>query len=203
VERRLTCEDCGKVITTPREAELDHIIELTPDNVHDVNITLNPKNVRLLDHDCHNKRHSRFGYGKVKQVYIVYGCPGSGKTTYVDHNRGRTDLVVCMDSLYRAVTGLPVHDKPDGLLLNVRSVFNLLLDQVKTRYGKWSTAWIVGGFADKYKREKLADDLGAELIYCECSRDDAINRLVVDDKRGNMISEYRGYIDKWFDMYSE
>lgn len=203
VERRLTCEDCGKVITSPRDAELDHIIELTPDNIHDVNITLNPDNVRLLDHDCHNKRHSRFGHSKTKQVYIVYGCPGSGKITYVDQYRGRTDLIVCMDSLYHAITGLPVHDKPDGLLLNVKSVYNLLLDQVKTRYGKWSTAWVIGGFADKYKRDKLADELGAELIYCECDKDEAVNRLMIDERRGNMISEYKGYIDKWFDVYVE
>lgn len=202
-ERGMTCEKCGKLITTDRDAELDHIIELTPDNIQDVNITLNPTNVRLLHHACHNVVHNRFGgYNKGKQVYIIYGCPGSGKTTYVNQYKSRNDIVVCMDSLYAAITGLPVHDKPDQLLLTIKSVYNLLLDQVKTRYGKWSTAWVVGGYADKYKREKLADDLGAELIYCECSRDEAIARIEIDDRRRNMITEYRGYIDKWFEGYT-
>lgn len=201
-ERGLTCEKCRKLITADKDAELDHIIELTPDNVNDVTISLNPDNVRLLHHACHDIRHNRFGKGNGKQVYIVYGCPGSGKTTYVSQFRERTDIVICMDSLYAAITGLPMHDKPDQLLVNIKSVHNLLLDQVKTRYGKWSTAWIIGGYADKYKREKLADDLGAELVYCECSKDEAIARIEIDDRRRNMITEYRKYIDEWHDRYS-
>ncbi|SMC63457.1 AAA family ATPase [Sporomusa malonica] len=201
-ERGMKCEKCLKLITTDKDAELDHIIELTPDNVHDVSISLNPDNVRLLHHDCHDARHNRFGNVKGKQVYIVYGCPGSGKTTYVNRNRERTDIIVCMDNLFNAITGLPLHDKPDQLLSNVRAIHTALLDQVKTRYGKWSTAWVVGGYADKYKREKLAEELGAELIYCECSKEEAMARIEMDDRRRNMIAEYRKYVDEWFGRYT-
>jgi hypothetical protein len=200
-ERGMICEKCHKIIATDKDAELDHIIELTPDNVIDVTISLNPDNVRLLHHDCHDQRHNRFG-NNGKQVYIVYGCPGSGKATYVRQNKERNDIVVCMDSLFGAISGLPVHDKPDLLLSNVRAVHNLLLDQVKTRYGKWSTAWIIGGYADRYKREKLADDLGAELIFCECSKEDAMQRLTMDGNRRNMMAEYRKYVDEWFERYT-
>jgi predicted kinase len=201
-KRGLTCEECGRMIANEREAELDHTIELSPLNVNDAMISLNPANVKLKCHECHDKRHGRFGYGKSKQVYIVFGCPGSGKTTYVMQHKARNDLIICIDRLFAAITGLPEHDKPDNLLMNIRSVYNALTDQVKTRYGKWSTAWIIGGFADKYKRERLADELGAEIIYCECSAAEALARIESDPTRKCMKAEYEKYIEEWFQRYS-
>ena len=203
LQRNLTCEKCGKVIALPRDAHVHHIVELTPDNVHDASVTLNPCNVLLYCRDCHDDEHERFGHTKAKQVYIVYGCPCAGKTSYVLQNKKRNDIVVCIDSLFAAITGLPEHDKPDQLLSTIRSVYNALLDQVKTRYGKWSTAWIIGGYSDKYKRDKLADELGAELIYCECTKEEAIGRIDMDDRRINMKAEYIQYIERWFSEYSE
>lgn len=50
------CERCGAVGT-----EVHHIIRLNPDNVDDVSISINPKNLILLCKDCHNKEHGRFG----------------------------------------------------------------------------------------------------------------------------------------------
>jgi 5-methylcytosine-specific restriction endonuclease McrA len=45
-----TCCDCHS-----RASEVHHIIELTPSNIHDVSIALNPDNLRSLCHDCHDK----------------------------------------------------------------------------------------------------------------------------------------------------
>lgn len=203
LERGLICERCHKLIASKGDATLHHTCELTVHNVYDAMIALNPDKVELICRDCHDVEHARFGIGKGKQVLIVYGPPCSGKGDYVYQNKKRNDLIVCLDSLFEAITGLPRYDKPDNMLTNVRGVYNLLIDQVKTRYGRWQTAWIVGGFADKYKREKLAEDLGAELVYCECNKDDAKSRILDDERRRNMEIEYNKYIDDWFDRYSE
>ena len=51
------CADCmraGKY--TPAE-EVHHIIELTPENITDERITLNPDNLISLCRECHRKRH--------------------------------------------------------------------------------------------------------------------------------------------------
>lgn len=49
------CEDCrGKGIAKKGHI-VHHIIELTPENIHDINITLNWDNLRYLCLDCHNK----------------------------------------------------------------------------------------------------------------------------------------------------
>lgn len=43
-----TCNRCSG-----RANEVHHIIELTPENINDPNITLNPDNLESLCHDCH------------------------------------------------------------------------------------------------------------------------------------------------------
>jgi 5-methylcytosine-specific restriction endonuclease McrA len=45
-----TCRDCHS-----RANEVHHIIELTPDNINDINISLNHDNLISLCHDCHTK----------------------------------------------------------------------------------------------------------------------------------------------------
>lgn len=43
-----TCEECGD-----RATEVHHEIELTPQNINDPTITLNPNLLHSLCHDCH------------------------------------------------------------------------------------------------------------------------------------------------------
>ena len=49
------CVYCGKPVE-----EVHHKTWLTPDNIHDANITLNPDNLICLCHDCHMKEHAGF-----------------------------------------------------------------------------------------------------------------------------------------------
>lgn len=55
------CEKCGGIWE-----EVHHIIELTPRNIQNPEITLGKSNLILLYKDCHNKERKRF---LVKQKY--------------------------------------------------------------------------------------------------------------------------------------
>jgi 5-methylcytosine-specific restriction endonuclease McrA len=46
-----TCRMCGA-----RATEVDHIRELTPENIRDVSISLNLDNLQSLCHDCHTRK---------------------------------------------------------------------------------------------------------------------------------------------------
>lgn len=199
-ERGLNCEHCGKLIAQQRDAHLHHIIHLNGDNWQDANIALSPDNVMLVHQACHNSLHPERGRRQEKRVFIIYGMPLSGKTSYVLERKGRHDIVVDMDMLYEALTGLPKYDKPDPLLPTVRAIYNELIDRVKTRSGRWETAWIIGGFPDKYRRDKLTSDLGAEVILMECTREEAIERLRIN--RPDLVEEYTRYIDKWIERWT-
>ncbi len=202
-ERGNKCEKCGRTIARSIEIIGHHKIELTPENVHDVNISLNPDNVLLVCHACHDQIHYRFGHKPEHAVYLIYGPPLSGKKSLVLQQMKRGDLVVDMDRLYYAVSMLPSYDKPDNLLINVRGIHNLLIDNIKTRYGRWNNAWIIGGYADPYKRNRLADDLGAELVFCNVSMEESMRRLELDEDRRFRKDEWEGYIRKWFEEYRE
>lgn len=202
-ERGLTCEYCGERVAKAAELTLHHIIELTPDNVHDAMVALNPENIMVVHHACHNTIHKHAAHKAERGVYIVYGAPLSGKKTFVKDRMWTGDLVVDMDALYHATTMLPWYDKPNGLLYNVKSVYNLLLDHIKTRYGRWDRAWIIGGYHDKYKREKLAEDLGAELVHIKATKEECLERLKVDEGRMANAAEWKKYIDDWFDRFVE
>jgi predicted kinase len=193
-ERGNVCQHCGEIIHNANEIIAHHIIELTPDNVNDNSIALNPDNILLVHHKCHNEIHKRFGYQQKKKVFVVYGPPLSGKKTYVKKYIQRRDIVIDMDRLYEAVT--MSKEKPNCIFYNVIGVYNQLVDNVKTRYGKWQNAFIIGTLADKYKRNKLIQELGAEGIYIKATKEECLVRA--KDKEG-----YDKYINKWFDTYSE
>lgn len=51
------CQDCLKHNKLTIGEEVHHIEYLTPYNINDPNITINPNNLVLLCKDCHHKRH--------------------------------------------------------------------------------------------------------------------------------------------------
>ena len=51
-----------------RAEEVHHIIELTPENINDPNVALNPDNLVSLCHDCHTKETK--GVSDVADGYV-------------------------------------------------------------------------------------------------------------------------------------
>ncbi|MGL5718629.1 MAG: AAA family ATPase [Paraclostridium sp.] len=205
-ERTNICEECGKEIYEAGDIIIHHIKELTLDNVNDIYISLNPENVMVVCFDCHNKVHERFGYGNKRKyergIYLVSGAPCSGKTTYVKEHMTKGDLVIDLDEIFRAISLQDKYDKPDNLKYNVFAIKNLLIDNIKTRYGNFHSAWVIGGYSNKYEREKLSRDLGAEIIIIETTKEECIARLKQsNDYRKVKYKEWEGYINKWFDEF--
>jgi len=197
------CARCGKVITEDLDLILHHYkTHLTVANYRDASISLNPDNIQIVCHACHNIIHGVTRHKPLHGVYLVYGPPLSGKTSYVINNMQRGDLVVDMDKLYAAVSLQPAYDKPEQLKRNVFAMRDLLIDNIKTRYGKWESAWIIGGYPVKYQREHIAEQTGASIIYCEATKEECLARLESDIGRQKKKTEWTQYINDWFDKYS-
>jgi 5-methylcytosine-specific restriction protein A len=59
---KMTCVRCG--VFGAKKYEVDHIIELTWENLDDWKIALNPDNLQLLCKSCHNKKTGEHKRGK-------------------------------------------------------------------------------------------------------------------------------------------
>lgn len=168
----LHCEMCNKVLLRPYDAICHHIQELDESNVHDVSISLNPSNIMVVCHRCHNKIHDRWQGGKptgTRHIYVVHGSPCAGKSKYVMDSAGKGDLIIDIDRLYDAMS---TNQDRTSIKSNVLSVYRSLIDMVKTRNGRWRTAWIVRTLPLNIDRESILRELGgAELVHIDTDHD--------------------------------
>lgn len=188
----LLCARCGKPIVRPYDCIAHHKTELTEENVQDYDISLNPENIELIHFRCHNLEHERFE-GFRQRVFIVYGPPCAGKTTWVMEQARDDDLIVDIDRIWEAVCKADRLHKPNRLKQNVFGIHQCMIEQIKIRKGNWRTAYVIGGYPLQSERERLADLLGAELIFIDTDEETCISRAPDE----NWIA----YIKDWFDCH--
>lgn len=194
------CEHCGKPIVRAYDCIAHHIIHLTEENYTDAAISLNPDNIQLVHHKCHNIIHDKLGMCAERQVYIVYGSPLSGKTSYVKDVMSEGDLIVDIDNIWQCVSGCDRYIKPNRLKSVVFSVRDNLLESVKYRRGKWLNAYVIGGYPYQAERERLADQLSARLIHIDTDRETCLERLLACDDRDK--AEWEKFINDYWAQYN-
>ena len=188
----IICGHCGKPILKKYDCICHHKTFLTEQNVNDWDISLNPDNIELVHHKCHNEIHNRFGIFN-RHIYIVYGSPCSGKTKFVNDNATKDDLIIDIDKIFDAINT----SKSNRLYNNVMMVYRDLIDMVRTRNGKWVNAWIVRGFPSKAERERAANDLDGELIYIDTPKEICLERSQLKGDK------YYEIVEDWWRKYRE
>ena len=194
-------EYSGKPIARAYDVILHHKIELTEENVNDYSISLNPDNIMVVSHKSHNVIHNKLGY-RVRQVFIVYGAPLSGKSSFVKENAEEGDLILDIDNIWECVSGCERYVKPKRLNSVVFSIRDEILDCIRYRRGKWNTAYVIGGYPLASERERLCKELGGRPIYIESTREECKKKLR-EDPQGRGLGEWDKFIDEWFDRYVE
>lgn len=194
----IICDCCGQPIIKKYDCIAHHKIELTPENVNDYTISFNPELIELIHFSCHNKKHARGknNHENFKQnVYIVYGSPCSGKTTWVNSIATENDLILDVDRIWECVSACDRYHKPPRLKANVFGIRDCIIDQIKTRKGNWRNAYVIGGYPLATDRERLANMLRAELIFIDEDRETCIARACNDD--------WKEFVNNWFENYTE
>lgn len=193
---QLICEHCGKPIIRRYDCIGHHKIELNEENVNNPEIALNPDNVMLIHFRCHNLIHARYE-GFRQRVYLVYGSPCSGKTSYVDSIANADDLILDVDRIWSAVCKADGCEKPKRLKQNVFGIRDCILDQIRTRRGMWRNAFVIGGYPLKTERERLIDRLGAEPIFVEATKEECLTRAETERPKA-----WKEFIENWFDSFT-
>lgn len=195
----IICEHCGKPIVKAYDCIAHHIEELTEENYTDYSISLNPDNIALVHHKCHNLIHNKLSYTD-RKVFVVYGSPLSGKSSYVDSVKAEGDLIIDIDNIWQCVSGCDRYIKPNRLKSIVFSVRDNLIECVKYRRGKWNNAYIIGGYPYEAERNRLIDMLGAREIFIDTPQAECIDRLLNCGDRD--IAEWTNYINDWWLQFS-
>lgn len=193
------CEYCSKPIVKSYDCIAHHKIELTEENYTNHDISLNPDNIALVHHRCHNFIHNKLSYSQ-RQVYIVHGSPLSGKSSWVIDNMVEGDLIIDMDNIWQCISGCERYVKPNRLKSIVFSVRDNLLESVKYRRGKWLNTYIIQSLPIMNDRDRLADQLGARLIHIDTSKEICLERLY-NNPEGRNIEQWTCFIDDYFKEY--
>ena len=198
------CARCGEIFEIC-DLRPHHIIELTLDNLDDVNITLNPKNIGVLCEDCHNAKHHRFGHAiGQKHVYLVYGSPFAGKQMYVDAVATRNDLIIDLDKIHRSLCVCGLYDKPDATKRVAFDVRDYLLREARTASmrRKWQNAYIIGTYPERLDREEIVREYMAELVHIDTPKEECIKRAYEDVRRPAVRDAAIGWIEKYWHRYT-
>lgn len=192
-EGLLICEHCGKPIVKAYDCIAHHRIELTEDNVNDVAVSLNPENVMLIHFRCHNRLHQRYD-GFRQSVYLVYGAPCAGKTTFVDGVANEDDLILDLDSIWESICKSDRYHKSNRLKANVFGIRDCIIDQIRLRKGMWRNAYVIGGYPLASDRERMCRLLSAEKIFIDTDKKECMARA--------SSPEYKKIIERWFDDFT-
>ena len=207
------CCSCGKPILNKYDLIIHHKKELTEANVNDHSISLNPDNVECICFRCHNKEHERFGFQKTghkngwqkpvpKKVYIVYGSPCSGKSTWVHDVATEDDLIVDLDNIWQMISINERYAKPSSLKSVVFDLRDKMYDIIRYRSGRWHNAYIITGGAMKGDRDRLKQRIGADdLIFIDTSYDECIRRVQTKGLTDEQKQQWIQFINDWFDKF--
>jgi len=183
---------------------VDHII----DHKGDYELFWDRDNWQSLCKPCHDSKTAMTTWGKSKEgavsmrtkVTIVCGAPGSGKTTYVEQHMKSGDLIIDLDWIWKAFTGLPYYHKPSELLPFVMAARDAVLQRLD-QVSDLNRAFIIAGAPKAIEREALSRRYGAKVILFTTSQNECIRRIQADERRSHNTEAWKPLVQKWWNEY--
>lgn len=133
-----------------------------------------------------------------KEVFIICGAPGSGKTTYASQHHQPGDLIVDMDTIVAALTGdETAHPDYENILDVTIAVRNTLYNIIENGTGDWKRAFVITSSMNDGAVIALAKQLHATVHYMETTKEECKRRIANDKTRQDKELFYN-LVDEWF-----
>lgn len=133
-----------------------------------------------------------------KQVFIVSGAPGSGKSTYTRQNKRPGDIVIDLDLLAAALQGETTpHPDYDPVMDAVLAAREAVYQTIEERNGKWNRAFVITSSPDPKTVKDIADRLDGEIIKMQATKEQCIQHIRSDSTRTDIERDIR-LAEDWF-----
>ena len=133
-------------------------------------------------------------------VTIVCGPPGSGKTSYALNHMGPGDLIVDLDLIWQALTGLDIYNKPEKILNYVLAAREAIFNELEKPDGV-ERSWIVICGAKRKEREWLRRRFNAKVLMMDVTKEECLRRVREDKRRAGQERLQGALVEKWFREY--
>ena len=132
---------------------------------------------------------------------LVYGCPCSGKSTYVREHMSDKDILYAGDEITAAITTKKLHTTDHHaagwFIVNLRERF--VEDAAK--YDSIEKLWFQCHWPTDRVREILKD-CDVEEVFIHATKEECYEHLAADDTRPDK-DEWKAVIDAWFEEHGE
>lgn len=161
-------------------------------------------NLQALCKACHDQKNAHedgsFVGAPTSRVVLVAGPPGAGKADFIARMFKAGDLIVDVDRLYVALSGLPQGEKPGALLPFVIEARDAVLRRL-ARPSAVSRSWVMAGAPTPAERERYERTLNAQVIVLETPANECLRRIASDPKRGSNGHVLTHVVGDWWATY--
>lgn len=128
-------------------------------------------------------------------IYLIYGPPCGGKSTYITNHMKRGDLVCDVDLLFAAISNQDLHNADLYIHEIALQLKENLLDIIKNRQGTWNDAYVVSLANTPQKLEKAMKRINADqCVFMNTPYQVCLERA---EKRGEPFL-FSMLIHEWF-----
>lgn len=138
------------------------------------------------------------------RVVVVWGCPGSGKTTYVKEHMQKGDMVVDLDYFKQAISLQEKDASVDNLLPVALVLRECIYDMISSRdIIDADTVWVVSSLPRYTDREEIRRNLRPDaMIYINSTLERCIEQAMADTERHDKELQLK-IIHKWHEDFTE
>lgn len=127
-------------------------------------------------------------------VYLIYGSPCSGKSTYIKEHIQRGDLVCDVDLIYGAITNSDQHNAELYTHEVACQLDSALKEIIRERKGNWKNAYVVSLANTEEKLQKAKDQINAD----ECIFIDTPYKVCMERAKDRPFY-FQWIIQEWFE----
>lgn len=133
-------------------------------------------------------------------VYLVWGPPASGKTSYVREHMRNGDMVVDLDLIKQSISMADKTMASDVLLDTAISIRDYIYSLIEKRTMK-TDVWVTAGLPTKKERDAVINKIKPDkVVYIDTPQSICVKQANDDNERTNKDKQIE-IINKWFRRY--